>query len=354
MDRLTVEAKGSYFDGAKIHSRHGTFSLWLILAGKPATLEASTWGGTRNPLTSDDAAHAAFRAIRVALVAHRRLYDQDPRRAARRIGPMGAFWKRFTFWLRIGAVLWVALLGLTVALQSTGLVPDLPKLEPIAWAVSLVIIAGDNVGSLLARWVRREQSERLAEIRTALRGVLIELSKTDDMRFEELGASVWIVPSWRDRHLYFWRPDALKRAIRERPAQFPQKSGVEWTRGKGNVGACWDREATQYLDCRSRADAWSGSTPTQADYNALSEVDRAGLTYPDFVRIAKKYTEVLAEPIWHPTRDNVLIGVLSIDRARRADGGSFTPQLNPEKAGDRAAMTAVVVGRILKTRSQGS
>ncbi len=267
---------------------------------------------------------------------------------------MGAFWKRLTLVLRIGAVLWAAILGLTVALQSTGLVPDLPKLEPFAWAVSLIIIAGDNVGSLAARKLRRDRNEQLAEVRTALSGILIELSKTDEMRFEELGASVWTVPNWRERYLYFWKPNILKRAVRERPAQFPQKSAIEWTPGKGNIGRCWEQQATQYLDCHARADRWSGDTPTEAEFAALPEQDRAGLTYADFLKIAKKYTEVLAEPIWHPTRENVLIGVLSIDRARRLDGGSFTPQLDPEKSGHRAATTAVMVGRILKSRSQGT
>lgn len=265
---------------------------------------------------------------------------------------MGETWKRLTLTYRIAAISWAALVGLAAALQAADLVPSLPRIEPFVWAISLGFIAVDNVGVLISRRLRRDFFMREDALRTALTGLLIQLSNDDDkVRFQELGASIYLIPSLKSR-LKWWRTPELERALRVRPAGYPQKSGVTWTSGKGNVGTCWAQGSTQYMNCFERAKTWSGNAPTVDEFNRLPEAERSGMTYNDFVRIADKYAEVIAEPIWDRRNEKKLVGVLSVDRAHKTSDGRFVAQLGEQETRDATAATASMVGRILKPRSQ--
>lgn len=66
---LTVQTKHNYFDGTETYPRHRGFAFGFKLSGSPVHLTASTWSGVRNDLTGDDAAFAAFVAIRSAVLS---------------------------------------------------------------------------------------------------------------------------------------------------------------------------------------------------------------------------------------------------------------------------------------------
>ena len=65
-------------------------------------------------------------------------------------------WARIVLSLRIVAAAWVGLVVVVAALQASGFVPELPKLEPWAWALSGVNYAVTADGRNLARghWAR--------------------------------------------------------------------------------------------------------------------------------------------------------------------------------------------------------
>lgn len=69
VSELTVRTKHSYFDGTETYPRHHGFAFAFMLAGQPVQLSASTWSPVRNDLTGDDAAYAAFVAIRRAVLS---------------------------------------------------------------------------------------------------------------------------------------------------------------------------------------------------------------------------------------------------------------------------------------------
>jgi hypothetical protein len=256
---------------------------------------------------------------------------------------------RLFFGMRIGAVLWVAAVGIVAALQASGLVPDLPKLEPWAWAVSLVVLGVDNAGTLVLRAQQSHRRGQNQQIEKALQSLLIEVAKGGKVRFEELGASVYR-PSRRDR---FNRkdqdPDLILRVVRYRPAGYPQQSGVTWTPSKGIVGRAWSSRREAYIDWRPIVARYAGvADMTDEQFlKKIPEKTRLGFTRTEFVAIVDKYSEILAVPIWHGRKDNKLVGVLSIDRAYKADDATFNPQLNAKGTREVAVATGSVVARIL-------
>lgn len=153
--------------------------------------------------------------------------------------------------MRIGAAAFAAVVGLIGVVRSSGLFPDFPvtpNLDTAAWIIALVIIGVDNVASLITRSARRRRAVRNAEIEKALMALLVSVAKRGELRFEELGASVFVA-SRRDR---FFRPHKqpkrLIRIVRFRPADYPQQSGVDWSPAKGAVGEAWTKRKTAKRD----------------------------------------------------------------------------------------------------------
>ncbi|WP_168626987.1 hypothetical protein [Cryobacterium sp. BB307] len=247
--------------------------------------------------------------------------------------------------MRIGALLWVTVVGVTAALQANGLVPNLPRLEPFAWAFSLVVIGVDNAGSLVVRRWEDNRAILSRKIETALMALLIGLVKgKKELRFEELGANVYTV-SWLDKTLQ--RSDEarrLKRIKRFRPG-YPQQSGIRWTPRTGTVGQCWSERREVHWTGHNLAKRHAGTSFSEEEFLNIRKDTRQGFTREEFQSIVGKYSEILAVPIWHPQKDGKMLGVLTIDRAYKQSDDVFVPML--AKSGESAAATASVVARNL-------
>ena len=257
-------------------------------------------------------------------------------------------WGTISFWLRFAAALWAAGVGVVVGLQAAEIVPRTPKLEATVWVVSLAIIGVDNVGTLIVRRLRRGRTQRQSALEKALMGMLVLMSATEQVRFEQLGASVY-VPSrlnWIRRRRQ--KPEQLKRILRYRPSQTPQQSGIQWTSATGVVGACWTHQAKQYKNTYAIAAKYNGAMVLEEQFKGMPKVTRGGFTREQFNAIAGKYSEIHAEPIWHPQRERKLIGVMTIDRAFHSNGATFRAEFERNGLTDQAALTAKVVANALR------
>ncbi|MGC5224894.1 hypothetical protein ACPW96_20205 [Micromonospora sp. DT81.3] len=264
------------------------------------------------------------------------------------------WWSRTVFWLRIGAALFAGAVGVLAVLDYYGVITLLPSFEPIVWSISLAIIAVDNIGSLISRGIRARVGRRNERIEKALMGLMISLVKNRSLRFEDLGVSVY-VPWWRDR--FRRRPHMhvrLKRIVRYRPAGYPPQSGVSWTPGKGVVGEAWSRRKTRHKNWHAIAARYAGQDITEDQFLQIPEATRYGFAYEEFVSIVGKYSEVLAEPIWHGWKDRVMVGVLAIDRPYKAEEHTFRTQLDKKPTLEVAAASASTVGGILKPKADGA
>lgn len=259
-------------------------------------------------------------------------------------------WAKTVLWLRIAAAVWAAIVGLGVILQVAEIIPALPKLEPWVWGVSLGIIAIDNVGTLFVRKARADKADREAKLQNVLQAALRQLVGTRELRLEDLGANIYLAERWQ-RFKSTPPSTKLERVARYRPIGYPQQSGVDWTEKKGAVGECWRVRRPVYKDWHAIANRYAGSELTEGAFDKIPEETRSGFDFRDFQAIVGKYDEIVTEPIWHPGKPDVMIGVLAIDRARQADGGTFVASLGKRATHETAGTAARSISAILKPKA---
>lgn len=132
----------------------------------------------------------------------------------------------------------------------------------------------------------------------------------------------------------------LGRVARCRVADLPQPSNVRWTKGKGAIGTCLQSEHWQHKNWSPIVALFPSGTPTEAQFGALTDDDRAGLTYKEFVRIYDKYAEILAVPIMS-VGGSQIVGVVAVDRPY--DASHATPVLDSPSVLAAAETAAVAI-----------
>jgi len=260
-------------------------------------------------------------------------------------------WAKIVLGLRVGAAVWAGLVGLGVILQVAEVVPALPKLEPWVWGISLAIIAVDNVGTLFVRKARSEREARDQKLQSVLQTALRQLVGSRELRLEDLGANVYVAKGWKR---FKATPDTvrLNRVARYRPIGYPQQSGVDWTEQKGTVGKAWRKRGAVYQDWHLVANRYAGGELTEAGFAMIPEETRSGFSFREFAAIVDKYDEVLAEPIWHPGKPGVMIGVLTLDRAHQDADGTFVQMLGKRATYETAGIASASISAILKASAE--
>jgi hypothetical protein len=258
-------------------------------------------------------------------------------------------WSRLVFWLRLGAVLFAGIVGLLAVLDFYQVLQLSPNFDPWVWSISLAIIAADNVGTLISRAVRARLGRKDAKIEAALMSLLLAVTDAGDLRFQDLGASVYVT-TWRGRlrGRSGRRPMPLKRIHRFRPSGYPLRSGIAWSAATGAVGECWRTHRVVHKKWHAIATTYDGVELDEAQFAKISKDARSGFTCEQFNAIVGKYSEIVTVPIWHGRNDRRQIGVLSLDRVFQADQPDFSYQLGKKDVLAVASATASAAGRILK------
>lgn len=260
-----------------------------------------------------------------------------------RLGPV---WGVIVLVCRIVAATWAGLVALALVLQTGGFIAPLSSsLESTTWVLTLLIIGVDNIGTLFTRSYWKRRYKREADIEQSLMTMLIQMANSSSIRFEDLGASVY-TPKRRLPLKMASTEITFRRIKRFRPAGFPQQSGVTWTSGKGLVGACWQDQKKQYANLHGLASRYSADFKDDAAFEKIRPQTRQGMNRHEFARIHGKYSEILAIPIWHSEKDQKMLGVLTIDRALKAEDDDFKAAL--EKTHESAFTTAMLLARTIK------
>lgn len=259
------------------------------------------------------------------------------------------WWPRTVFTLRIAAVTFAGLVGLAAVLQHFELITLAPAFEPWVWGISLSIIALDNLGTVVSRKYHNSRAAQYFKMERHLMAMVIQLSQSRDLRFEELGASIYVASKLPKRSR---SPVRLKRIMRFRPAGYPQRSGIKWTAATGTVGDCWTNQTTRHKNTHAIAAKYVGTAIEPAAYAKIPKETRQGFTCKEFNAIVGNYSEILAVPIWHGRKERKLVGVLTVDRLYQEDEASFSPYLNKSDPTNVAATAASAVGRTLYPGSE--
>lgn len=260
-------------------------------------------------------------------------------------GPESKWGKQWPRILRVVVAVLAATLVVIQALDTTGAWKAPSKVHVgLAFAVG---IAG--LVEVVSTWIRegaqRSWEERKNRITKVIIGTLAGISDQTDQKIADMGASVLVVrKTWTSWH---WpgriprRSEQLLRIVRFRLKDVPQASSVQWTAGKGCIGAAWKTKTGSYQHWGPTANKYSQGRLTEAKFNGLAEKTRGTFTFEEFREIVDKYAEIYAVPIMSEHGETVL-GVLSVDR--RFDPVTFDKRvLDPldARATVEAAATAI-------------
>lgn len=241
--------------------------------------------------------------------------------------------------LLLGAVLF--LLVLFNGLVDQSVIKDDPVARVVLLTVTGLIVLVDSVWTSVATFRGRGRAARQERIRLFLLPVIREVARRHSLDVTLLGASVFRVR----RH--FWRPwrKRLERVDRYRMSDFPQQSKVVWVSGKGAIGEAWRKVAIEHVDWKPIQARWgNGRIKTDADWAAVPETDRWGMTRDEFMNIVDKYSEILAVPLLG-ANSTKCSGVLSLDVPIRANVGSLV--LGDDDIVEKATEAAAVIHNVL-------
>lgn len=202
-------------------------------------------------------------------------------------------------------------IGLTLSSDVAGefkiTMPE--RLEATSIIVSVVLLGVASGLELIDSSRDKKARASYYEVERLLLAMLHEISIASNIPLGELGSSAFRcsrLPSWG-------QPQRLVRAVRYRVAQNTSQSGVEWTVDKGVVGQAWRTRRAAHKDLTGLAGRYQADM-TDAAINSIRKGTRDGFSNVEFRALVGKYAEVSATPVWHPTKDGVLVGVLTIDR----------------------------------------
>lgn len=258
-------------------------------------------------------------------------------------------WSRLVLVMRILAISWAVVVGAWSGLVFYGIISPKPSLEPWGWIASIVLIGVENAGTLIVRRIRSISGDQNARIESTLKTALLQISQSRDVAYQDLGASVFVPTWWSRVRRHSGGQVKLKRISRFRPAGYPQQSGVSWTGAKGVVGTALRSKTCSYTDFGPIIKKHGVDGLTGASFDALERRFKLGLSADEFNSTFGKYSEIVAEPIWHEGKDHVLVGVLSIDRAYEPHE-SDTRVLGRRATRETAATAAASIGSILKPK----
>lgn len=124
----------------------------------------------------------------------------------------------------------------------------------------------------------------------------------------------WKASAWKDTSWPLHHVDFLDRVYRLRIDETIQASKVRWMKGKGALGGCLSAGLPwRYTNWSSIVARFTNPDFTVADFNTLTEGEKAGFTYAEFAGIMHKYSEVLAMRVMSEGGGSI-IGVIVIDR----------------------------------------
>jgi hypothetical protein len=131
------------------------------------------------------------------------------------------------------------------------------------------------------------------QIRNQLSAVIVTVAKLHTLEIADLGCGLFLIQPRGIR-----RPTRLVRTQRVRIIDDLHESAVEFTKGKGTVGQCWEHQRPAYHNWGPiNAQLHSKPDAVKKFWDQTPEKLKRGFTETEFVSLLGKYSEVLAVPV---------------------------------------------------------
>ena len=153
---------------------------------------------------------------------------------------------------------------------------------------------------------RGRASDNALQIDKTLVSVLVTVSKEVEVDVDVPGCNVWSIYQPRGRAA------ALYRAGGRRLSEYPQRSQVTWTKGKGLIGRCWEEGEPQFRDWTTLQRQHPATQEvTERAWKKMGQPARWGFERQEYLRSIHKYQQILAVPI--KDEHGRVLGCVSLD-----------------------------------------
>jgi len=270
------------------------------------------------------------------------------------------WWTRHALWRQIVLAVAVALGAVALAIDHNNIRPSwkwIHKDRTLFWiTVSVaVLVLVNTVGDLVAQRRALAGEGRRLDIHQAVIGALVAVSQETGLLITELGANVFIAKKWFGYKSWTWfgrtfhlgRRPRLERIERIRLSDYPARSNVPWTQGKGVIGVCWEHGRPEYVDWAPIARRWQGKDISEAQWARISDKDKAGFSRTEFMEMVAKYAEILSVPIRNNSGN--VMGVIAVDRVWRSSA-PVGQLLKTESVEETVTSAASVLQSVLARR----
>jgi len=174
-------------------------------------------------------------------------------------------------------------------------------------------IVKDVKERMTSRSVRRRE-----DITELLIGALSNIADQTGLDWRQLGVHVFLVKTkWRWPFRKAWWPlrnpreQVQYQVSRFKIARHPPSSGIRWTKGKGAIGDCWEKQvpisANLYRDFAPYAKL------TAQEWDGLDRDVRYGLSFDEFRRVKDYGGAIVVTPIKKADDTTKYIGCVSAD-----------------------------------------
>jgi hypothetical protein len=220
-------------------------------------------------------------------------------------------------WTRIGWAIGLLLLAFTAGLARYLDASLKPKTWP--WIHGDTLQARLFVALALAtfldaawrtwlRFTRPPRTKTRVEIRNQLFQLVATISTVAEVPIGEIGCGLFVI---QPRGIF--RKQRLQRIERVRIIDDVSPSVVNFTKGKGAVGRCWEEARPAHNDWRAINSKYHAASPTDEDFAKFKPTTTKGFERKEFVSLVGKYSEVLAVPI---VNDGKFLGCVAVPRPR--------------------------------------
>jgi hypothetical protein len=172
---------------------------------------------------------------------------------------------------------------------------DLPVLFTVLVGIGVIAYGVDGVFAS----ARREREEIRADLERLARRAFVPINaRLPNVPINRLGVHIWTT-----------RGERLDRLIKYTMEHQRVETPIQWSRGKGAIGAAWERGGPLTVDLTP---LYAKADELGADFDHLDPRKRYGLTLKEVHR-GNRYKSVLAYPL--SGIDGKILGVLSVDCA---------------------------------------
>jgi hypothetical protein len=180
------------------------------------------------------------------------------------------------------------------------------KLQVPIVAILVFLTLAEAIRKAVSQTRSSAEDDRRVGVRKSLSSAMVTAAETAGVSVSDVGIGLFLVQPG-----FLRRPERLVRVERVRIPDDLHESGIEFTKGKGAVGSCWENQTITHRDLNRINARYHDPGTIATRWTKMHAATTQGFTRREFTAVATKYSEVLAVPVMDNGR---FVGCIALDR----------------------------------------